>query len=61
MKVETSNNQMQTPKSVPQRVTTEDSRETQRMKAEEARKAETKQPRQTTGPDGAGLQINIQA
>lgn len=38
----------------------EETRETRRMKAEETRRAEVRQSRQA-GPDGAGLQINIQA
>lgn len=61
MKINTSNNPVQTPKRVIQRTPSEVTQETQRMKAEEARRAEVRQPRQTAGPDGAGLQINIQA
>lgn len=61
MKVDSSNNPLQQPNKVMQRPPSEETRETQRMKAEEARRVEARQPRQTAGPDGAGLQINIQA
>lgn len=61
MKVDSSNNPIQTPKKVMQRPPSEETRETQRMKEEEARRTEVKQPHQTASSDGAGLQINIQA
>jgi hypothetical protein len=60
MKVNTSNNPLQTPKKIMQSAPSEETRETRRMKAEETRRAEVRQSRQA-GPDGAGLQINIQA